>query len=482
MGIAIRLVYISQPFLDSWCYRQTTVAMMARNFYRYGFDIFYPQVDWVGPLAGYIGSEFPLVPFLAALLYACFGEHEWVGRSLSVVFFALSVPCFYSLVKRVYDGMTALCAVTIYVILPLSVIAGRSFMSDMASLSLSIGGLDLFARWLDKPTDLTMLMATVVCSALAILLKLPAIIISVPLAYMAWTQYGWQFLRTWRLYGIALPCLIVPLAWYAHAYLVSIYYPPHHFTGERGIQMYGPAVYAAIIRRFAVEGVTIPVFVAMVGGALLPAESKIGRLFHWWLLAVALFVFLAAEGNRRHLWYQLPVVPVAAAFSGRLCYGAWQRLSKMPAALLAFTFFAATAYLSCQHLKLLYAEWAAPMVTPVLYLNRSAAPGLIAVADDGNSTTLYYGNRKGWHFLKYYGAYPADSSAAIESLEQLRADGASFLIFTAYSEWWLQYYPEFCQYLATHYARIGDTSDYAIFDLRPNGAALEVGQPITATH
>src|SRR4029453_12838696 len=53
---------------------------------------FYPQINWTGPAPGYVGTEFPLVPFLAAGLYQIFGVQDWFGRCLLVGFFAASVP------------------------------------------------------------------------------------------------------------------------------------------------------------------------------------------------------------------------------------------------------------------------------------------------------------------------------------------------------------------------------------------------------
>src|SRR5439155_26154389 len=128
-------------------------AMIARNFYTGGFNIFYPQVDWAGAAPGYAGYEFPLVPFIAALLYVPAGVNDWVGRATSILFFAASVPFFYLLVKKQADGPTALIASVIYVVVPINVFASRSFMSDMASLSLSIMALYLFSEWLDRAGD-----------------------------------------------------------------------------------------------------------------------------------------------------------------------------------------------------------------------------------------------------------------------------------------------------------------------------------------
>ena len=39
-----------------------------------------------------MGTEFQLVALLAALLYRLFGVHEWIGRAVSIAFFAASLP------------------------------------------------------------------------------------------------------------------------------------------------------------------------------------------------------------------------------------------------------------------------------------------------------------------------------------------------------------------------------------------------------
>ena len=66
--------------------------MIAENFYRTGFNIFYPRVNWAGNTPGYVGTEFPLVPFIASMVYGVFGVHDWIGRSISVLFYTVSCP------------------------------------------------------------------------------------------------------------------------------------------------------------------------------------------------------------------------------------------------------------------------------------------------------------------------------------------------------------------------------------------------------
>src|SRR5215470_13835564 len=120
LGVSCRLIQISQPFIDAWSWRQSDVAMIAENFYHHGFHLFYPQINWAGNAPGYVGTEFQLVPFIVALLYLCFGVHEWIGRAMSVLFFAVSVPFFYLLVRKIANESSALLAVGIYICTPLS--------------------------------------------------------------------------------------------------------------------------------------------------------------------------------------------------------------------------------------------------------------------------------------------------------------------------------------------------------------------------
>ncbi len=76
VGIALRLIHITQPFVDQWSWRQSDVAMIARHFSEDGFRIWWPRIDWFGDVAGYVGTEFPLVPAVAALLY----QRRWRPR------------------------------------------------------------------------------------------------------------------------------------------------------------------------------------------------------------------------------------------------------------------------------------------------------------------------------------------------------------------------------------------------------------------
>lgn len=80
-------------------------------------------------------------------------------------------------------------------------------------------------------------------------------------------------------------------------------------------------------------------------------------------------------------------------------------------------------------------------------------PGaIVAVVSRGDSALLELGSITGWHFPRradgfYAGYYPADSSAAIAHVEELRTRGAKYIAFPQSAFWWLEHYPDFHAHL-----------------------------------
>src|SRR5262249_28325912 len=160
-------------------------------------------------------------------------------------------------------------------------------------------------------------------------------------------------------------------------------------------------------------------------GLVIAPRARIGRVFHWWLFAITSFVILAGEGNT-HPWYQLPLVPVTAAFAGVACDSVLLRsgnTSFLKTSVIAacVVLFAGFAYLSFRSLKEAYDPWTVPLMEAGREVDRITPPSaLIAVADGGDATAIYYSRRRGWHFPEYLGMHwgdPADSEQIIQDLE-----------------------------------------------------------------
>src|SRR2546423_13493890 len=183
LAVAARLILISQPYVDHWSWRQSDVAAIARNFLQNGFRFAYPQIDWAGNAPGYVGTEFPILPFIAALCYKFAGIHEWVGRIQAVILFAVSLPCFFLLIREIFGSTAAVWASFFYCFTPLNVFAGRSFMPDVPSLSFAIVGLYLLLRYVEHNESSSFLVAAIALS-LSFLIKITSVVVIAPLLYL----------------------------------------------------------------------------------------------------------------------------------------------------------------------------------------------------------------------------------------------------------------------------------------------------------
>jgi len=451
LAVVLRFVLIDQPYIDRWSWRQSDVAAIARNFANNGFRFAYPQIDWAGSAAGYVGTEFPILPFLAAICYKFAGVHEWIGRSQAVIFFAFSLPFFCLLVREIFGTTAAVWATFFYSFAPLNVFAGRSFMPDVPSLSLSIIGLYFFLRWIDNG-KLALFLLAAIATSVALLIKLPTAVIGAPVLFLVWRKWRWNFLKRPALWLFAAITLLPSVAWYWHAHFIAERFYPHHLFGEGGLRFESFSWYWHIARQTATSSFTPILSIMALIGLLAAPRSKYSGLFYWWLAGMLLFIVVVGYGNR-HRWYQLPLVPIAAAFAGAACASIGSKISSSRSAAVTLSMllagsFAVLAYLN---VRPLYESSAAQLRDAGLKLKKiTACDALIVAADTGDPTIFYYAERKGWHFLEEDGIYdgnPSDSQRAIVDLERLRHSGATHLVFTTNTFWWLDYYPEFARHL-----------------------------------
>jgi 4-amino-4-deoxy-L-arabinose transferase-like glycosyltransferase len=484
LALAARLILINQPFIDRWSWRQSDVAAIARNFSENGFRFAYPQIDWAGSAPGYVGTEFPILPFLTAVCYKFAGVYEWIGRSESVIFFALSLPFFFLLVRNMWHGLpshdpsarcrchvAALWATFFYSFAPLNIFAGRSFMPDVPSLSLALIGSYFFLRWIHDGKSTPFFVAAITIS-LSILVKVTSIVIAAPLLFLVWKKWRWNFLERVDLWLFAAIMVLPSIGWYWHAYEIAETFYPHHFFGEGGIRIENFSWYWGIARQTATLSLT-PILPTMtVIGLFVAPRSKYSGFFYWWLAGMILFIIVVGYGNR-HPWYQLPLVPIAAAFAGAACAFVGSKISSSRVATATFSILLACSFvaLACLYVRWLYEPSAAQLRDAGLELNKiTAGSALIVAADTGDPTIFYYAKRKGWHFLETHAIYngnPGDNQQAIVDLEQLRRRGATHLVFTTNTFWWLEYYPEFTEHLRQTTALMLANGELRIYNLNP---------------
>jgi hypothetical protein len=330
-----------------------------------------------------------------------------------------------------------------------------------------------FLRWVEHGESSSFFVAAIAIS-LSFLIKITSIIIVVPLVYlmcadMSTLSKAATCRRIPKLLLFAAIALLPSAIWYWHAYQIAQKFYPHHFFGAGGIRIESFSSYSQIARQTLTSSLTPLLSLMALIGLLVAPRSRYSRFFHWWLVAMVLFVIVLGYGNR-HLWYQLPLVPIAAAFAGAACAFVGSKISSrvivVTLSVLLVSSFTTLAFWCVQPF---YQSSAAQLRDAGLELKKVTPPdALIVAADMGDPTIFYYAERKGWHFPEndaIYNGTPDDSDQAIENLERLRRLGATHFVFTRNTFWWLQSYPEFVAYLTNNAKVIESTPEFRIYEL-----------------
>lgn len=461
LGLALRFVNLQDPLTDKQAWRQTDTAAIARNFSEEGYSLFYPRVDWRGTTPGYVETNFPLYPFVVALLYAAAGSsYEWLGRLVAAVCSTAAAALLYCLGLRLGLGRAgALLAALLYLLFPMSIYYGRTFMPEALMILLSVGSLWAFARWIDSRCRWDFALATLL-AALCFLVKIPTLYLGFPLIALAWVRWGWRFVRKPALWLYLALALLPSVLWYWHANLLfaetgltfGIWNRYGYDKWERSL-LFTADFYLTLLERFW-HSVYTPAgaLLVLAGLALVPSQRREWTLWAW-MGGLVLYVFVVPEGNRRLHYYQLPFAPVGGLLAGRALeaiIGAdavaagwgrfarnWKRRWRVA---VVCTLVVGVAAYSAWAVRPYYAQpnnWhnyyrSCHLVGRILDAKLPQDALLVIGDEDENTgvphraqspTLLYYCHRKGWQITP--------PEFAPERLDSLAAQGADYFLVAA---------------------------------------------------
>ncbi len=330
LALAVRLVDFTAPYTSVHWIKQLQIAPIAKNFHQHGYNIWWPETDYSADQPNYIEIEFQLVTWLTALLYNVFGVHDWVGRLVAILFSLGAIVLMHKLLRLHLGERPATFGLLFFAFAPSHWYFGRVLMSEPAMIFFSVALVYYFSLWL-KAEKLGHYLAALVSGILCFLVKLPALLLVIPLLWLAYRKYGVALFKQPALYVFALLSLVPAAAYYHHAY-VDI--GSKYFTVGVGFgggmwfspgDFLRPGNYSLILNRLLKDHLTA------IGLVLLPLgffATENGRfrwnLFHVWLGAVLLYFILVSGGNLRQTYYQIPLLLPAAGFIGL----GWDRLSQ----------------------------------------------------------------------------------------------------------------------------------------------------------
>lgn len=210
LALIYRLWGIENSLSDFHHFRQTYTALFARFFYRGGMNLLEPEVG----IYNYANiSEFQLYPFVVAALYHVFGEHAVIGRLVSVVCSMITMALLYLTVKRYYNRRAAIFAALFFAILPMMVYYSRTFMLESMLVMFCMLALYGLTRYLDGD-GVGFYFLGVTGAALAMLVKIPAAFILLPMAFLFFNRYGLHIFLAPSAYLFAVLAATPAFIWY----------------------------------------------------------------------------------------------------------------------------------------------------------------------------------------------------------------------------------------------------------------------------
>ena len=472
LALGLRWYKIDIPLADHHSWRQADTAAVARNFIKEGFDFLHPRIDNMAPISKemvfnpqrYFLVEPPIYQTLVAGVYALFGVQEKRARLVTIGFSLGAIIFLFLLVRKLVDQRIALLAAFFMAILPYSIYYSRVVLPDAEMLFTSITMLYFFILWLEKQTWRRFGLA-VFFAAWALTLKMFPLFLGIPLFYLVWRQWGFNFLRQKKLYLFLFLAFLPLVAWRiwisqfpegipASTWLFNLY-------GIRFRPAFFRWIFAERIGKLILGYWGLPLLVL---GLMLKTKKKEGWFFHWWLLAFLVYVTVFATGNVTHDYYQIPFIPMAAVFLAKgtdwLLKASKQSFSKMVSYLLIAICILFMFGFSWYEIESFYLIQGGVDLAGLAVDELLPQDALILTGDSNDATLLYNTNRYGWA-----GGYASNIPNEKEAFNKARERGAEYYVTTKVNE---LKSTEFGQFLFNESKLIKETDQYVIFDIRLN--------------
>lgn len=441
--ISIRLINITMPILEGTAMRQVQTAMIARNFYREGLNILYPKTDFFGVGPGYLVLEFPLLNMLAAFGYLLFGGvKEWIGRLLSILFFAGAASFLFGIAKRLFGRDTALWSLVVFGLSPLSIIFSRTFMPDFEMLFFCMGALYLFLRFCIEGRYSRYWLSALFLS-LALLVKPHSFYILVPLIFLIWKRQSWRFIIDYKNWIYLIIAVIPAVLWYFHGSWVHGIFTQEQAFNYQLLNWFNPRellskdLYIDLLQIYAGIFLTPIGLTLFIGGLFIRTRGRENLIWAWLAGGTLFLIFFVTHIDDPY--YNLNILPIASVFIARMIVFIkqldWRRT------FLSYKWGKAFLVILILPFWLRYAGYAYIVPRGYVYIPEagkriqeiSDKNDLIIASAAGGPQALYFCDRKGWSFL-LPGPDETETEEAIERLESLRKRGARFFMSAVMDE------------------------------------------------
>lgn len=341
LAFIVRLYKINTPLADWHSWRQADTSAVTRNYVKNGINILFPTYDDLSNIAsgrdnpkGLRFVEFPLYNVASVVVDKIFvGFNLEISGRLTSIFAALgSIVFLYLLVRKYFGKKEAVISGFLYAVIPYSIYYTRMILPEPFLVFTSLGMIYFTDKFIEKLSGieitknskikegvkiLIFFILSVSFTISALLVKPYAIFLFLPLLYIWYKGFGITIKSVLSIGLFYLICLLPLLwwRWWIGHYPEGIPANSWLLNGD-GIRFKGAFFYwifADRLGRMILGYWGLPLFIL---GILAPLKKN-KLIFHFWGIAILLYLFVFATGNVRHDYYQTLTVPIIVIFMAR---------------------------------------------------------------------------------------------------------------------------------------------------------------------
>jgi hypothetical protein len=312
-GLAVRLVGLADPPLDSALGRQFHSAFLARAY----FVQSQPSVpDWQIKVAR-AGSprliEPPILEVAAAAIYRVAG-HEvlWAPRLLSIIAWILGAVGLFALAQKLGSRWGALAAVAVMLFLPFAVQFSRNFQPETIMVPLMIAAMWAMVSHDDVPTRGGFALVIVLTAAAGFVKPVSLFVLYGVFAAFTIRRLGWGAAirnpRTWLFATVAATPAVV---WGVYGFVVVGFLVGQE-DGRILPQLLLQPAHWVQTARLLLDVVTPPVLVVALIGLVVVAAGRAKTFAIGAFAGYAAFMLVFTYHTATHNYYHLQLVPLVA--------------------------------------------------------------------------------------------------------------------------------------------------------------------------
>lgn len=328
-GFIVRLYRFDGPIADWFSWRQADTSSVSRNFVANGFDLLHPKFDDLSNVPsgiydnpnGYRFVEFPIYNVFQAGLFKTiryFTLEEW-GRLVSIISSLFSALFILAIIKKRDSFLSGALSAFFFLFLPYSIYFSRTILPDSLMVTFILGSIYFFDLWIsDKKFSIFNLQFSIalIFTIGAVLIKPFAVFFILPMIYIAYEKFGFNFIKKWQLWVFAILSLLPFGLWRAWMLQFPAGIPQSAWLfNSNNIRFKGAFfhwIFARRIGELILGFFGLPVLIL----GIISKKTKNSLFFLSFILSSLVYISVVATGNVQHDYYQIPIIPTIAIFLG----------------------------------------------------------------------------------------------------------------------------------------------------------------------